>query len=47
MRAVEVIVKKREKGELTREEIDFLIELTFLNGRDQLKGYDVFAPIAF
>lgn len=26
MRAVEVIVKKREKGELTKEEIDFLVE---------------------
>jgi adenine phosphoribosyltransferase len=27
--------------------IDFLVELTFLNGRQKLGGYDVFAPIAF
>ena len=27
--------------------IDFLVELTFLNGRRKLAGYDVFAPIAF
>lgn len=28
-------------------EIDFLVELAFLNGRDQLDGLDVFAPIVF
>lgn len=28
-------------------EIDFLVELTFLNGREKLQGYEVFAPIAF
>ena len=28
-------------------EIDFLIELTFLKGRDRLKGYPVFAAIQF
>lgn len=28
-------------------EIDFLIELTFLNGRDKLQGYAIFAPIQF
>ena len=28
-------------------EIDFLIELAFLNGRKKLKGYRVFSPIAF
>ncbi|MBM4143404.1 MAG: adenine phosphoribosyltransferase [Lentisphaerae bacterium] len=28
-------------------EIAFLVELTFLNGREKLKGYDVFAPIVF
>ena len=27
--------------------IDFLVELTFLNGRNKLGGYDVFAPITF
>jgi len=27
--------------------IIFLIELTFLNGREKLDGYDLFAPIAF
>ena len=28
-------------------EIDFLVELTFLNGRDKLAGYEVFAPIQY
>ena len=28
-------------------EIDFLVELTFLTGRDKLAGYEVFAPIQF
>jgi adenine phosphoribosyltransferase len=28
-------------------EIDFLIELTFLHGRDRLKEYPLFAPIQF
>lgn len=27
--------------------IDFLVELKFLNGREKLDGYEVFAPIAF
>ena len=31
----------------TLVEVDFLIELTFLNGREQLKGYEVFAPVVF
>ncbi len=29
------------------EEIDFLVELGFLNGREKLTGYNVFAPIKF
>lgn len=28
-------------------EIDFLVELAFLNGRDKLTGYEIFAPIVF
>ena len=28
-------------------EMDFLIELSFLKGRDKLKGFSVFAPIVF
>ena len=28
-------------------EVDFLIELGFLNGREKLKGLDVFAPIQY
>jgi adenine phosphoribosyltransferase len=28
-------------------EVDFLVELTFLNGRKKLDGYPVYAPIAF
>lgn len=28
-------------------EIDFLIELAFLNGREKLAGYDLYAPIVF
>jgi adenine phosphoribosyltransferase len=28
-------------------EIDFLVELGFLNGREKLAGYNVFAPIKF
>lgn len=31
----------------TVEEIDFLIELAFLKGRDQLTKYKVYAPIVF
>jgi adenine phosphoribosyltransferase len=27
------------------EQLDVLIELTFLNGRDKLEGYEIFAPI--
>jgi len=28
-------------------EVDFLIELAFLNGREKLSGYEVFSPIIF
>jgi adenine phosphoribosyltransferase len=28
-------------------ELDFIIELSFLKGRDRLKGYKIFAPIVF
>lgn len=28
-------------------EIDFLVELTFLNGREKLRGYNVFCAVAF
>ena len=28
-------------------EIEFLIELAFLNGREKLQGYELFAPITF
>jgi adenine phosphoribosyltransferase len=28
-------------------EIAFLVELSFLNGRDKISGYDVFCPIVF
>ncbi|MCE9614553.1 MAG: adenine phosphoribosyltransferase [Lentisphaerae bacterium] len=28
-------------------EIDFLVELAFLKGRDKLKGYPIFAPVVF
>lgn len=28
-------------------EIDFLIELAFLNGREKLAGYEIFVPITF
>jgi adenine phosphoribosyltransferase len=31
----------------TVAEIDFLIELSFLNGRDRLRGYAVRAPVVF
>jgi adenine phosphoribosyltransferase len=27
--------------------IDFLVELAFLNGREKLEGYEVFAPVVF
>lgn len=36
-----------EKAGGTVAEIDFLVELTFLNGRAKLGGYPVFAPIAY
>ena len=36
-----------ERAGGTVAEIDFLVELTFLNGRDKLAGYEVFAPVAF
>ncbi len=29
------------------ESIDFLVELAFLNGRDKLAGYEVFAPVVY
>lgn len=29
------------------QEIDFLVELTYLNGREKLTGYAIFAPIRF
>lgn len=28
-------------------EIDFLVELAFLKGREKLPGYEIFAPIVF
>jgi adenine phosphoribosyltransferase len=28
-------------------EVDFLIELSFLDGREKLKGYEVFAPVVY
>jgi len=36
---------ERLGGELV--EICFLVELAFLNGRDQLAGYEVYAPIVY
>ena len=36
---------ERAGGKL--EEIDFLIELGFLNGREKLGGYNLFAPIKY
>jgi adenine phosphoribosyltransferase len=36
-----------EKLEGRVAEIDFLVELSFLGGRDKLDGYRVFAPIVF
>jgi adenine phosphoribosyltransferase len=36
---------KKVGGEIA--EIDFLVELAFLNGREKLDGYPVFAPIVF
>lgn len=29
------------------QEIDFLVELTYLSGREKLTGYAIFAPIRF
>lgn len=29
------------------ESIDFLVELAFLNGREKLAGYEVFAPVVY
>ena len=34
-----------EKAGAVVDEIDFLVELTFLNGREKLDGYNLFAPI--
>lgn len=36
-----------ERAGGTVEEIDFLIELAFLRGREKLAGYKLFAPIVF
>lgn len=36
---------ERAGGKL--EEIDFLVELGFLNGREKLAGYNLFAPIKY
>lgn len=36
-----------ERAGATVAGIDFVIELAFLNGRDKLKSYDVFAPVVF
>ena len=40
-------VKLIEQAGAEIVEIDFLMELTFLNGREKLAGYEIFAPIAF
>ncbi len=40
-------VKLIEKTGAKVVEVDFLIELAFLNGREKLAGYAVFAPIVF
>lgn len=36
---------ERAGGEIV--EMDFMVELAFLNGRDKLVGYEVFAPIVY
>ncbi len=36
-----------EKAGGTVAEIDFIIELSFLNGRDALKDYKVYSPVVF
>jgi adenine phosphoribosyltransferase len=36
-----------ERAGGTVAEIDFVVELAFLNGRAKLAGYDVFAPVVF
>jgi adenine phosphoribosyltransferase len=36
---------ERAGGEVVQ--IQFLIELAFLNGREKISGYDVFAPVVF
>lgn len=40
-------IKLVEKAGAVVVEIDFLVELAFLNGREKLSGYKVFAPIIF
>lgn len=35
-----------EQSGATIDEIDFLVELTFLNGRDKLEGQNLYAPIS-
>ena len=36
-----------ERAGGTVVEIDFLVELAFLNGREKLAGYNVYAPIVY
>ncbi len=40
-------VKMIEKLGAVIVEVDFLVELAFLNGREKLAGYPVFAPIVY
>ncbi len=40
-------VKLVEAAGGTVASIDFLVELAFLNGREKLEGYEVFAPVVF
>lgn len=40
-------VKLIEKAGGKVAEIDFIVELAFLKGRDKLTGYDVFAPVVY
>jgi adenine phosphoribosyltransferase len=40
-------VKLIEQAGGTVVEIDFLVELAFLKGREKLKGYSVYAPVVF
>ncbi len=40
-------IKLVEKAGGEVVEVDFVVELAFLNGRDKLAGYEVFAPIVY